>query len=145
MTIPLPPWGRAAALALLLPVAAAGCGGLHPVRGKVAFEDGAPVTGGMVVFESKDRRPAVTARGEIQPDGTYQLSMRGHGDGAPPGVYRVLIAPPPPDDPRQRFVKPPFDERYTNFATSGLEFEVKAGVNEFPIQVTQNRVRGHKK
>jgi hypothetical protein len=123
---------------LLLPVAGTGCGGMNSVSGKVAFDDGAPVTGGMLVFESKDKEPAVTARAEIQPDGSYRLGTHKPGDGAPAGVYRVLVAPPPPQDPRDRFAPPPFEERYTDFSTSGLEFEVKSGSNEFPIQLQRN-------
>ncbi len=51
--------------AALLLWAVAGCGGpLQPVRGTVTFEDGEPVSAGLVVFESKDGQPAVTARGD---------------------------------------------------------------------------------
>jgi hypothetical protein len=128
-------WG----LFLLLPLASAGCGGdLNSVSGKVTFEDGTPVTGGMVVFESKDAKPAVTARAPIESDGSYRIGTRKPGDGAPAGVYRVLISLPPPDDPRGRFAKPPFDARYTDFSTSGLECEVKSGSNDFPIQLKRN-------
>jgi hypothetical protein len=130
-------------MTLLLLGAVAGCGGsLQPVRGTVAFEDGEPISAGMVVFESKDGQPIVTARGEIQPDGRYQLSTHRSGDGVPPGVYRVLVTPPPPEDPLGRFAKPPFDERYLDFKSSGLEFEVRSGPNEFPIRLARNRKRG---
>ena len=30
----------------------------------------------------------------------------------------------------------PFDVKYMNLKTSGLEFEVKAGANDFPIKLT---------
>jgi hypothetical protein len=139
----IPRWGW---ILSLLPLGVAGCGGdLHSVRGNVTLDDGTPLTSGMVVFESKDMQPTVTARGEIQPDGSYRLGTRKLGDGAPAGAYRVLIVPPPPDDPRDRFVKPPFDERYTDFRTSGLEFVVQSGTNEFPIQLTRNRTLDRKK
>ncbi len=129
---------RAAAVALLL-LAAAGCGPrLYPVRGKVALADGRPVTEGMVVFERKgEAKEAVTARGEIQPDGSYRLSTHRPGDGAPPGTYRVLVAPKTDPNAVDRAPQPPpFDPRYADFSTSGLECEVKAGgANEFPITV----------
>jgi len=35
--------------------------------------------------------------------------------------------------------RPPYDERYASFATSGLEFEVKAGPNECPIKLAPRR------
>jgi hypothetical protein len=127
---------RSPTWAVLGLLGAAGCGGdLHPVRGKVTLDDGTPVNGGMVVFQSKDTRDAVTARGEIQADGSYRLGTHKPGDGVPVGAYRVLIAPPPPENPDARFAAPPFDERYTDFDTSGLEFVVQSSANEFPIQL----------
>jgi hypothetical protein len=119
---------------LLLLLGAAGCSRYSPVHGKVTLEDGTPVTNGMVVFESKDADKALSARGDIQPDGSYQLSTSKPGDGVPPGWYRVLIAPPPqnPDLPP---VHVDYASRYTAFDTSGLEFEVKSGSNDYPIQL----------
>ncbi len=129
---------RAAAVALVL-LAAAGCGPkLYPVRGKVTLADGQPVTEGMVVFERKgEAKEAVTARGEIQADGSYRLSTHRPGDGVPAGTYRVLVAPKFDPNAVDRAPKPPpFDPRYAEFGTSGLEFEVKAGgPDEFPITV----------
>jgi hypothetical protein len=112
---------------------------LQPVRGKVTLEDGTVLTQGMVVFESTESEKPITARGDIQADGSYELSTHKPGDGVPPGKYRVLIAPridlEEIDAPNR---KPPlFDKSYTNFSTSGLEFEVKPGANEFVIQVAR--------
>ena len=46
--------GKAIAVSLLL-LSTAGCGKRqYPVRGKVTFEDGSPLTKGMVVFESME-------------------------------------------------------------------------------------------
>jgi hypothetical protein len=127
---------RALPVALLLLPAAAGCGqGLYPVRGRVTFEDGKPLSKGIVIFESKDGEKAVTARGDIQADGSYRLGTHKPGDGAPAGTYRVLVAPREDVDAPER--NPAFDRRYRDFNTSGLEFEVKAGPNEFPIEVTR--------
>jgi len=111
-----------------------GCGGQYPVRGKVTYSDGAPVTKGIVVFERQDISPVVTARADIQPDGTYLLGTMKPGDGAPAGKYRVLVTPrlENPDEPEATF-----DRRFANFGTSGLEFEVKSGANDYPITVTR--------
>jgi hypothetical protein len=118
----------------LLIVLAAGCGGNYPVRGKVTYRDGTPVTKGIVVFEQIDAKPAVTARGDIQADGTYLLGTMKPGDGAPAGKYRVLVTPrlENPDEPEATF-----DLRFANFGTSGLEFEVKSANNDYPITVTR--------
>jgi hypothetical protein len=124
---------------LLLLSALVGCGGgLHPVRGQVTLDDGTPLTKGLVVFESTEGEPPLTARGDVQADGSYELSTHKPGDGVPPGKYRVLVSPRDHDNidglegPRR---PPAFDKRYADFSTSGLEFEVKAGANEFPIRL----------
>jgi hypothetical protein len=126
------------AVALVLLPAGAGCGpGLHLVRGKVTLEDGTPVTRGLVVFESTDAASAVTARGEIQPDGSYQLSTSKPGDGVPPGRYKVLLNPLDLSDVPDEQKDLPFDIKYLRFETSGLEYDVKAGPNEYVIQVNR--------
>ena len=128
---------RAAAVALLL-LGAAGCGSrLQKVRGKVTYPDGRPVTEGMVVFETRDDKEPITARGEIQPDGSYQLSTFKPGDGARLGKHRVLVAPKfDPNAVDGPAKPPPFDPRYADFKTSGLEYEVTAGPNDYPIRVS---------
>jgi hypothetical protein len=97
----------------------------------------------MVVCESKDAQPPLTARGEIQSDGTFALGTHRPGDGLLPGHYRVLVAPKydanAVDKPARQ---PPFDPRYADFTTSGLELEVKtSGPNELPITVTKTKRR----
>jgi hypothetical protein len=127
----------AAALVLLLGVV--GCGPrLYPVRGRVTYPDGKPVAEGMVVFEGQGPENRLTARGDVGADGRYELSTYKPGDGVLPGKYRVLVAPKSDPNAVDRPSKPPpFDGRYTNFKTSGLEVEVEPGVSEYPIQVTR--------
>src|SRR5262245_9136078 len=69
----------------------AGCGGprFHPVRGIVVFPDGKPLSGGWVTFEPLDSGVKTSAVGDIQPDGTFQLTTARNGDGAMAGRYRV--------------------------------------------------------
>jgi hypothetical protein len=138
---------RLAALGgLWLLLAAAGCGkGLHPVRGKVAFEDGTPLAGGQVVCEMKEGERTVMARGEVQDDGTFRLGTFKPGDGARPGKYQVLIMPDETyvNDPARhiRAVRkkkgPDLDGRFQSFTTSGLELEVKPGPNEVTFKVAR--------
>jgi hypothetical protein len=125
---------------LLLLFGTIGCGSkLYPVRGKVTLADGLPVTEGMVIFESMAMEPALTARGQIHADGSFELSTHKAGDGAPAGKYRVLVAPKYDANLVDKPRKPaPFDVRYTDFKTSGLEFEVTAsGPNDFAIKVAK--------
>lgn len=130
---------RAMPVAIVL-ACAAGCGSsLHPVQGKVTLEDGTPITKGMVVFESTEGSKT-TARGDIQADGSYKLSTNKPGDGAPAGKYRVLVSAPVDLSQIDRGGTPPpgaFDKRFSDFNTSGLEFEVKSGANDIPIKVTR--------
>src|SRR5262245_16860604 len=78
------------ALALSLPVFAAGCGkpAMVPVQGKVVFRGG-PVTNGLIVFTPEAKGPL--AVGRIKDDGTFSL-YTGENPGAYPGNYRVTIS-----------------------------------------------------
>jgi hypothetical protein len=128
---------RLAGLALLL-IVAAGCGGptTYPVRGKVVFKDGTPLTGGLVVFRPVDEKLQVSARGDIQPDGSFILGTYKEGDGAVPGKYQAAITPPPRRKIREKPVERPIiNPRFESYDTSGLEFEVKRQSNDFTIEV----------
>jgi hypothetical protein len=126
---------RPAALALLT-LGLAGCGGgLYPVKGKVALDDGTPVTKGLVVFERVDGGTPVTARGQIQADGTYELSTHKPGDGVPPGKYKVLLNSMDLSDVPDEQKNLPYDTKYLSLATSGLEVEVTSGPNDIPIKL----------
>ena len=125
---------RFAMVALLL--ALTGCGnGLYPVRGTVTYDDGSPVSQGMVVFENADG--TTMARGQIQSDGSYQLSTQSPNDGLKPGRYKVLVNPLDMSDVPDEQKKLPFDVKFTRFQTSGIEVDVKAETNQVPIRVTR--------
>lgn len=132
--------------ALLAVVVAAGCGrsGLYPVKGKVVFPDGTPLAAGTVEFGPFDQSALLAPRGEIRADGTFRASTYEEGDGAPEGKYRVLVTPPEQLDPGQP--RPlPFDRRFSSFETSGLEYTVKPGKNEFfTITVEPRAGRGQR-
>jgi hypothetical protein len=102
-----------------------GCGGnnLYPAQGKVTFKDGTPLTAGWVVFESVTPGAKVGARGNIQPDGTFQLSTFSEGDGALEGSYRVAVMPPP-GAKEGTPVRPLIHPRLQRPETSHLEFTV---------------------
>jgi hypothetical protein len=124
----------------LLGVALAGCGGgKSPVRGTVTLDDGSPLPKGMVVFERSGGGAAITARGEIQPDGHYELSTDKPGDGVPPGKYRVLINSMDLSDVPDEKKNLPFAIKYLKFETSGLEYEVKSGQNDYQIKLDRSK------
>ena len=114
-----------------------GCGSsLQPVRGTVKLPGGKPAVGSQVVFDGPEGGKAISARGDVQADGRFELSMAQPGDGVPPGKYRVQVNPPPILD-AEAAQRLPFNPKFTEFGTSGLEYEVKSGKNDFSIQLTK--------
>jgi hypothetical protein len=111
---------------------------MYPVRGTVTLEDGTPLTRGLVIFERVDGGRPLTARGDIQAGGRYELCTERPGDGAPPGRYKVSINPLDTSDVPDEQKKLPFDVKYLSLKTSGLEYEVKPGVNEYAIKLSKD-------
>jgi hypothetical protein len=60
-----------------------------PVRGKITYR-GTPLTQGQVTLEATDG--GRDAKGKIEPDGRFTLTMNQEGDGATIGVYRVVVS-----------------------------------------------------
>jgi len=146
------------ALLLVIPwlVIAAGCGPSRPevakVKGKVTFQ-GKPVTSGQVIFWPETGR---SARGKINPDGTYILTTFDSEDGAVLGNHIVTIEAikvfdnePKPTSLEEEIrmgregklgtgqatVQHLIPPKYSNRETSGLKAEVKSGENtlDFPL------------
>src|SRR5262249_38317401 len=120
---PRRPW-CAWAFVFLLFLGAGGCGGgptLYPVSGKVSYKDGKPVTAGLGIFEPAGQK--ISARGEIQSDGSFQLGTYKNNDGALEGEYKVLIAPPPlPEEGKPR--RPAIHAKYQSLESTPLKFTV---------------------
>lgn len=127
--------GRASLAAAILLCSSCGSGDgprLHPVTGRVFFED-RPAAGATVVFH-----PASAATGDYRPgavvgqDGTYKLRTYPHGEGAPEGDYVVLVTwfeDPPPGKEAVAPTKSRLPARYADRDQSGLKATVKAGDN----------------
>jgi hypothetical protein len=114
-----------------------GCGGqgAYPAHGKVTFDDGKPLDGAVVVFRSLSGDRPVTARGQTQGDGTFELSTYKPKDGAVLGSHKVAVSVPQFEhDPKPLRIDP----RFCSFEASGLEFTVTSdpAQNDFVIQVT---------
>jgi hypothetical protein len=144
------PLTLAAALAL---GSLAGCGSnalgvrTYAVKGQVLLHDGKPLTAGGVEFVNVSG-PAVTATGQVGPDGSFTLKTEGLGDGAPLGDYRVRIVPDASfftsKQTRKAHVttidkrKLPYDIKYTDEDTSGLTAVVKAQDNQIePLRLSR--------
>ncbi len=118
-------------------IAVPGCGAkaTYPVAGKVVLKgqaDAKALTGYLVTLESTEQR--VSGFGEIQADGTFQITTFAEGDGAVPGKHRIAVTPPTPDSDQPR---PPskIDTRYLEFSNSGLETEIRPGKNEVVLEL----------
>jgi len=79
-------------------------GNLHPVKGKVTFEDGKPLTKGSVILvadPTKNNSAKHEPMGKIGPDGSFEVYTLNQ-PGAPDGTYKVVVnaqADPPADNP----------------------------------------------
>src|SRR5262245_50413981 len=91
----------ASGLALAAAMLATGCGDGHiptyPVKGKLTYQDGSPVSAAVITFQPTDP-PAgskpLPARGVVQDDGTFELTTFTTGDGAVAGHHRVTVMEP---------------------------------------------------
>ena len=128
----------------LLLAGALGCGSgnppTYPVQGKVVFADGKPLTtGGIVLTESiTGEHVHINARGAIDANGEFRLTTFNDDDGAVAGQHRVMVrAKRDSDDYIKRGIipRPVIDPRFENYETSGLEFTVQQGKNEFTLEV----------
>jgi hypothetical protein len=132
--------GIGAAFAVTL-LACCGCSGeprTYPVRGKVLYK-GQPAAGAKVIFEPKNNsdpralRPTAT----VIADGSFTLSSREPGDGAPAGEYAVLLIwPDEPARGRGLAVKQPSRDRlrgaYSNPDKPLRQVQITEGNNELP-------------
>lgn len=122
------------ALALALS-ALGGCGSkvqlpkTYPVRGRVVYKGGGPLTGGVVQFQAA-ADPKLLINGEIGKDGTFALTTRLDGHqvaGAVEGAHQVTVTPPMPADQSAE----PIVLKKT--------FTVQAGDNFFDIEIEKPR------
>jgi len=131
---------RCGSIVLAFVLTAWGCSkGVYPVEGTLQWPDGTPakeLAGSLVEFE-KVEPPAVSARAEVKPDGTFSLASPGLGAGAVVGNYRVLVVAALPND-RDAVPPPPIDPKYQRFETSELTFKVEPSKNMPVFKLQRN-------
>jgi len=104
-----------------------GCGSPNiKAHGIVQFEDGTPLTCGIVVFAT----PQLQYTGRIEQDGTFQLGGLVAKGGLPIGAYTVSIQDAFADDV---LVIP---TKYTSDVTSGIAFEIVKESSKGPLTIT---------
>ena len=117
-------------MAFILAACVGGCSddGEPPVStisGTVTFQ-GKPVTGGTLTFEMTTENGAVPYAGQIEPDGRYEITN------AVPGKARISVETATQEGLPNFF---PLPGRFANPTTSGLEYQVKEGIQQHNIVV----------
>lgn len=120
----------------------AGCNseGIHPVKGQVIWKDtqqpATELANSLISFEQKNTE--TSARGQIKPDGSFQLTTNKENDGAKLGEHVVLITEigrlPSSTDPTQ-LAPGKIGIRYADPKTSDLRCTIKPGMNEVKLEV----------
>ena len=124
-------------LLTLLLLIVAGCGGGKVgLSGKVVYsDDKSPVPMGVVCLETEK----FLARGNIKPDGTFDVGSISEKDGLPPGTYRVYVSDARrivgQDKDGSDIYEQLIDPKYTAAATSGLTINITSSTKNFEIVV----------
>ncbi|MFM1903068.1 MAG: hypothetical protein RLZZ440_968 [Planctomycetota bacterium] len=133
----LPPAGKHVVVATAIILS--GCGktvDLVPVRGRVTL-DGKPLTVGAVMVQPQ-AGPVAQAR--IGADGEFCLGTYQPEDGVLPGPALVRIIARQEITPaggERAFGPSLIPEQYTRFETSGLEVDVRPGMDPLDLQLTR--------
>lgn len=109
-----------------------------PVKGKLTYK-GKPVPNGTITFIPEGNGPSAT--GEIQSDGSYELTTYKSGDGAVLGKHTVMIVAVQDQGdrlPEDRSPLPPpiVPAKYLSNQTSGLTAQVKDEENTIDFHLT---------
>ena len=117
-------------LGLLVLVSCSGCGEPQiKASGTVKFEDGSPLTCGIVVLSNSQFQYT----GKIESDGSFQLGGLVEKGGLPAGSYTASIQNAMEDD---KLVIP---VRYTSDVSSGLSFEITKESAKNPLVITLSK------
>lgn len=119
----------------------AGCNaeGIHPVKGQVIWKDtqqpAGELAGSLISFEQAETQ--TSARGQVQPDGSFQLTTNRENDGAKIGEHVILLMEigrlPQPSDPT-KLMPGKIPPRYAT-RESDLRAVIKPGLNQPTIEV----------
>jgi hypothetical protein len=146
-------WNQWPLFAGLIVLSLAGCGGhdfgpTGKVTGKLTMAGKPLAVGTAVSFMQMEK--GFLAFGQTDAEGKFEVNSW-NGGAMPVGKYKVMIAPPTanlPDpnsvSPEEAFdhpelldpvVKAEFPKKYRDTQTSGLEYEIKEGANDFQIDL----------
>ena len=124
-----------------------GCGSGNPetfkATGKVTY-NGQPVTNGVVQLMPEGG--GNSAVGNLQPDGTFQLTTFEKNDGACPGTYKATVQAFPEEGDDSPLTglpgmelnpneKPPIPVKYADATTSDLVVKINKGENKLELEL----------
>ena len=121
-----------------------GCGNeqpvfpVYPVKGTVKYTDGKPLTDGWIEFTSQaPETKGRNSNSKIDKDGNFEMESFGRGKGAYAGPVTAVISEPASEfDPATGGVKTSSVkvlEKYKNYDTSGLKYEIEKKENTLNI------------
>ena len=132
---------------LLLPIASGcGAGDMAQVHGQVTYA-GLPVTSGALIFSpipaEEQPQPGKSSTGDIQSDGTFQLSTHRLHDGAFVGPHRVRFMRSMENDDEKVASATPAATNYANLTLpDDFVVEVKpGGDNEINLELVKRAPR----
>lgn len=119
---------------------------LNPTTITVTYDDGTPVDGATVALLPVEKQAgrAWNLTGKTDANGTVTLKTDGNWDGAPSGVYNVIVTKEVSEveeptekggSSRAKSVTRLVDQKYANPKTSGLTVEIQAGTNDLEVKV----------
>lgn len=106
-----------------------------PLKGRVLLK-GEPVKFGAVVFLSQSGHVGF---GNIQPDGSFQVTTFRDDDGVVLGTHKVAVIAvdynQPPPEPPAKLAESGVPERYTRFETTPLRAEVTREIKQIEFDL----------
>ncbi len=130
-----------------------GCGGdsvpsagsLHPVKGKVKLETSGTLAGMKILF-IPNGGGARTASGELQTDGSFELTTTSAGDGIAEGIYKVRLDKINPVLDKKSKPAPTVPVKYLDEDESGLTATIKPDTTEVgPFVLTASKAAASSK
>ncbi len=111
---------------------------VYPVKGTVKYADGKPLIDGWIEFTSQaGETKGRNSNSKIDKDGSFEMETFARGKGAYAGPVTAVISEPASEfDPETGGVKNPgvkVLEKYKNYETSGLKYEIEKKDNTLNI------------
>ena len=111
---------------------------VYPVKGTVKYADGKPLTDGWIEFTSQTgETKGRNSNSKIDKDGNFEMETFARGKGAYAGPVTAVISEPASEfDPEKGDVKKSevkVLEKYKNYETSGLKYEIEKKDNTLNI------------